>query len=76
MIKKTFPYCDKVRNYSSIFNKLFDVTTVSLVLTLPYFSFLDIDLFCFGNRPAGCDSCQKAFETKLKLLSRSTLIFR
>ena len=51
MIKKTFPYCDKVRNYSSIFNKLFDVTTVSLVLPLSYFSFLDIDLFCFGNRP-------------------------
>ena len=49
MTEKTFPYSDKVHKYSSISNKLFDVTTVSLILTLSYFSLLDIDLFCFGK---------------------------
>ena len=50
MIENTFPYSDKIRDYSFISHKLFDVTTVSLVLTLSYFSLLDIDRFCFGNR--------------------------
>ena len=49
MIEKTFPNYDKTHNYSSISNKLFDVTTISPVLTLSYFSSLEIDPFCFGN---------------------------
>ena len=70
MIENTFPYSDEIRDYSFISHKLFDVTTVSLVLTLSYFSLLDIDRFCFGNRSRRCDSCQKekAFETKHELL--------
>ena len=56
MIENTFSYSDKIHNYSFISNKLFDVTTVSLVLTLSYFSLLEVDL-----GPAGCDSCQKTF---------------
>ena len=51
MIEKTFPYSDKIHDYSSISNELFDVTTVSLVPMLSFFSLLDIDRFCFGNRP-------------------------
>ena len=47
MIEKTFPHSDKIHNYSSFSNKLFDVTTVSLVMTLSYFSLLDIDPFCW-----------------------------
>ena len=50
MIEKTFPYSDKIHDYSSISNKLFDVTTVSLVPMFSFFSLLDIDRFCFGNR--------------------------
>ena len=38
MIEKSFPYSNKIHNYSSISNKLFDVTTVSLVQMLSYFS--------------------------------------
>ena len=58
--EKRFPYFDKIHNYSSIYNKLsFDVTTISLVLTLSYFSLLDIVLFVLIIGPAGCDSCQK-----------------
>ena len=45
MIEKTFPNYDKTHNYSSISNKLFDVTTISPVLTLSYFSSLEIDPF-------------------------------
>ena len=51
MIEKTFHYSIKIHNYSSISNKLFSVTTISLVLALSYFSLLDIDPFCFGNQP-------------------------
>ena len=47
MIEKTFPYSIKIHNYSSISNKLFGVTTISLVLALSYFSLLDIDPFLF-----------------------------
>ena len=47
MIEKSFPYSNKIHNYSSISNKPFDVTTVSPVTTLSYFP----DLFRFGNRP-------------------------
>ena len=46
MIEKTFPYTNKIYNYSSISKKFFDVTTVSLALTLSYISFLKIDPFC------------------------------
>ena len=69
MIEKTFPYSDKIHDYSSISNKLFDVTTVSLVPIFSFFSLLDIDRFFFlVIDSAGCDSCQKkAFETKQKL---------
>ena len=52
MIEKNFLYPEEIHNYSCISNKLsFDVTTVSLVLTLSYFSLLDIDLVCLGNWP-------------------------
>ena len=51
MIEKNFFTLIK-SSYSSISTKLSsDVTTLSLVLTLAYFSLLDIDLCCFGNRP-------------------------
>ena len=50
IIEKTFPYSKTQNNYF-ISNKLFDVTTVSLVLTLSYFSSFNIDRFCFGDRP-------------------------
>ena len=64
--EKRFPYFDKIHNYSSIYNKLsFDVTTISLVLTLSYFSLLDIVLFCFDNRPCRLWFVSKeSFETK------------
>ena len=50
MIEKTFPYSNKIHNYFSISNKLFDVTYESLVLTLSYFSLLITDPFCFDNQ--------------------------
>ena len=40
---KDFPYSDRVLNYSSISNKLFDVMAISL----SHFPLLDIDLFFF-----------------------------
>ena len=76
MIENTFPYSDKIRDYSFISHKLFDVTTVSLVLTLSYFSLLDIDRFCFGNRSRRLwfvSKKKKAFETKLFVKIGSTL---
>ena len=52
VIEKNFLYPEEIHNYLSISNELsFDVTTVSLLLTLSYFSLLDIGLFSFGNRP-------------------------
>ena len=66
MIEKTFPYIDKIRNYSSISKKLFDVTTVSLVLTLSCFLYSTLTLFVFVVAPAGYDSRQK------KLLKQKT----
>ena len=59
MIEKTFPYIDKIRNYSSISKKLFDVTTISLVLTLSCFLYSTLTLFVFVVAPASYDSRQK-----------------
>ena len=70
MFENTFPYSDKIRDYSFISHKLFDVTTVSLVLTLSYFSLLDIDRFCFGNR-----SRRLWFVSKKKKLLKQNMNF-
>ena len=64
MIEKTLPYSDKIHNYSSIWRNPIiippDEATISLALTLSYFSLLDIDpFFILVIGPAGCDSCQK-----------------
>ena len=67
MIEKTFHYFIKIHNYSSISNKLFSVTTISLVLALSYFSLLDIDLFVLVISPTGWDLHQN-IETKHKLM--------
>ena len=68
MIEKTFPYSDKIHDYSSISNELFDVTTVSLVPMLSFLFHSTLTVFVLVIDPAGCDSCQKkAFETKQKL---------
>ena len=68
MSEKTFPYSDEIHNYSSISNKLFDVTTISLAPTLSYFSLLDIDIFIWVIGSASCDSCQQKLLKQNKLL--------
>ena len=72
VIEKNFLYPEEIHNYFSISNELsFDVTTVSLLLTLSYFSLLDIGLFSFGNRPRRLwFMSKKSFETK-----QTSLIF-
>ena len=50
-IEKSCHYSHKIHNYSTISDKLLDVTTVSLVLALSHVSLLDIELIYFGNQP-------------------------
>ena len=71
MIQKRFLYSDKIYNYSSISNKLsLDLTTISQVETSSFFSLLDIDLFCFENRPRGLHfMTKKSFSENFQLSS-------
>ena len=73
-LKKGYLLADKIRNFSSISNKLsLDTTTISLVLLLSDSSLLNIDLLCLGIRPRWLRFMSTNFWTKKKL--RLNLIF-
>ena len=68
-LKKGYLLADKIRNFSSISNKLsLDTTTISLVLLLSDFSLLNIDLLCLGIRPRWLRFMSTNFWTKKKFL--------
>ena len=67
-LKKGYLLADKIRNFSSISNKLsLDTTTISLVLLLSDFSLLNIDLLCLGIRPCWLRFMSTNFWTKKNL---------
>ena len=76
-LKKGYLLADKIRNFSSISNKLsLDTTTISLVLLLSDFSLLNIDLLCLGIRPRWLRFMSTNFWTKKKLRLNFNFCFK
>ena len=76
-LKEGYLLADKIRNFSSISNKLsLDTTTISLVLLLSDFSLLNIDLLCLGIRPRWLRFMSTNFWTKKKLRLNFNFCFK